>query len=86
VAVFDAARDPDDLDPGPRELRRAAGTHLDISPASCWRGLAPRLDVSRNAYVAAVVAGSEAELDFVVERVGTIPLARGPFPRRCPAD
>jgi hypothetical protein len=86
VAVFDAAADPGELDPGARELREAAGTHLAISPASCWRGLAPRLGVSRNRYVAAVVAAAETELDFVVDRVGRIPEVRGLFPRRCPAD
>jgi hypothetical protein len=86
VAVFDAAADPDDLDPGVRELQKAAGTGLAISPASCWRGLAPRLGVSRNSYVSAVVARTETELDFVVDRVGTIPRVRGLFPRRCPAD
>jgi hypothetical protein len=86
VAVFDAAVDPGSLDPGAQELRRAAGTHLAISPASCWRGLARLLEISRNDYVSAVVAGSEAELDFVVERVELIPVARGPFARTCPAD
>jgi hypothetical protein len=86
VAVFDAAADPGELDPGVRELRRSAGTSLSISPASCWRGLAPRLRVSRNTYVAAVIAGTEGELDFVVDRVGRIPQVRGLFPRRCPAD
>ena len=86
VAVFDAARNPGDLDPGAPALRRTAGAHLAISPASCWRDLPRILGVSRNAYVSAVVAGSEGELDFVVERVERIPLARGPFPRRCPAD
>jgi hypothetical protein len=86
VAVFDAARDPRDLDPGAEELKETAGTHIAISPVSCWRGLPQRLAVSRDVYVAAVVAGTETELDFVVERVGRIPQARGLFPRRCPAD
>ncbi|HEV3474516.1 MAG TPA: hypothetical protein VG602_04040 [Actinomycetota bacterium] len=86
VAVFDSAPDPGQLDPGAEELQDTAGTHLAISPVSCWRGLPARVGVSRNAYVAAVIAATETELDFIVERVGRIPQARGLFARRCPAD
>lgn len=85
VAVFDTARDRGDLDPDQAELADAAPANAVVARASCWRGLPKRLGVPRHAFVAAVRAAAEHELDFAVERVDRTPVARGAFRIRCPA-
>jgi len=84
VAVFDTARDRGDLDPSEAELVEAAPSNAVVARASCWRGLPKRLGVPRDAFLAAVRAGAEHELDFAVERVDRTPFARGAFRIRCP--
>jgi hypothetical protein len=83
VAVFESARDPEDLEEITQELMEIAPRNIAVSPASCWKGLAPSMGVSRNTHVAAVVAATGNELDFVVERVGRIPIFYGQLRARC---
>lgn len=83
VAVFETARDVDDLDEITDELLEVAPRNIAVSPASCWKGLPPSLGVSRNHYVAAVVAQTGNELDFVIERVGRAPIFYGQLRARC---
>lgn len=83
VAVFDTARDPDDLDPSDQELLEIAPDNVAVSPASCWKGLPQGLGVSRNHYVAAVVATTGNELDFVIEQVDRVPIFYGQLKARC---
>ncbi len=83
VSVFDVAEDPADLDPGTDELMEAVGGAIAISPASCWTGLAERLDADPDNYVAAVVASDRSELEDVTVEVGRQPLVTGEFPALC---
>ena len=83
VAVFGTARDPKDLDRARRELEQRAGGDVVVSPASCWKGLAQRLGIPRDAYVAALVAVTGNELDFRIEQVGGAPTFYGQLLSRC---
>jgi len=83
LAVFESARDPDDLQPIQDELLEKAPRNIAVSPAGCWKGLAPSLGVSRNHYVAGVVAQTGNELDFVIDRVDRTPIFYGQLRARC---
>lgn len=77
VAVFETARDPEDLqDPQTRILRRAPRNVL-VGPAGCHQGLADELSVSEQTYVAGVVARTEGELRAATRRVDLEPIFEG---------
>ncbi|MGH2692943.1 MAG: hypothetical protein ACRDHM_10650 [Actinomycetota bacterium] len=83
VAVFESAPNPNDLEQIQQELLDEAPRNIAVAPASCWKGLPPSLGVSRNTYVAAVVATTGNELDFVIERVDRVPIFYGQLTARC---
>lgn len=83
VAVFETARDPNDLERIQRELLDTVPHNVAVSPVTCWKGLAAQLGVPRDRYVAGVVAVTSNELDFVVERVGLTPTFFGQLRARC---
>lgn len=79
VAVFEAAVDPDDLEALQERIFRAAPDHVAVAPAGCWEGLAGDMVISESAYVAAVVAEEEAELESAIEAVGSEPVHQGSY-------
>ncbi len=83
LAVFEAAKNPDDLEPIQKEIMELAPRNIAISPASCWKGLAQSLGITKNHYVAGVVATTGNELDFVLEQVGLTPIFYGQLRARC---
>lgn len=83
VAVFGTARNPRDLDRVQRELQSRAGGDVVVLPASCWKGLAQRLGIPRDAHVAALVAITGNELDFRIDQVGGAPTFYGQLLSRC---
>lgn len=84
IAVFDVARDPDQLDPSTEELLQTAGRdHIAVSPISCWEGLPEELNSGVDAYVAAVYGPGKAQLDEVIEAVGREPIFRGELVAYC---
>lgn len=84
IAVFDVARRPEGLDPSTEELLESAGMdHIAVGQASCWKGLPGKLGVGLNAYVAVVYGPSRAELDAVVEAVGSEPIFTGKLRAFC---
>jgi hypothetical protein len=83
VAIFESAREPEDLERTRKRLMETAPGNLVVSPATCWKGLAQQLGIPRDAYVAGVVAVTPNELDFVVERVGLPQVFVGQLRSRC---
>lgn len=76
LAVFRAGP-PRRLEVLTRELKREAGRNVAVSPVACWRGLARRLDVDHDTYVAGAVAESKGQITSVVSRVGRDPVFMG---------
>ncbi len=76
LAVFRTGP-PKDLEALTRELKREAGRNVAVSPVTCWRGLARRLAVDDNVYVAGAVAESKEQISSVVRRVGRDPVFVG---------
>jgi hypothetical protein len=84
IAVFDAAKRSEGLDPSTEELLETAGMdHIAVGQASCWKGLPRRLGVGLNAVVAAVYGPGKAQLDEVIEAVGREPIFRGELVAYC---
>lgn len=83
VAIFETAREPEDLARIEQRLMKVAARNLVVLPASCWKGLAQQLGVPREAHVAGLVALTANELTFVIERVGLPTLFSGQLRSRC---
>ena len=83
LAAFETALDVNDLDSIRKELMSTAPDNFAISPVTCWKGLPQQLGVPRDRFVAAVVAITRGELDFVVEQVGRAPIFYGQLRSRC---
>ena len=83
VAVFDAARRIEALDPSQDELLDTAGRNIAVGQVECWTGLASEVGAGAGWYVAAVVAPTEEELDAAVARVGRELMFRGELEAHC---
>lgn len=83
IAVFDSAKDPNDLEEIQAELLEEAPRNIAVSPASCWKGLPQAMGIGRSHYVASVVAQTGNEIDFVIERVDRQPIFYGQLRARC---
>ena len=83
IAVFESARDVNDLDRITKELMKLVPRNMAVSPATCWKGLPSALGIPRDSYVAGVVATTGNELDFVIGEVGLQPIFYGQLTARC---
>lgn len=84
IAVFETARDPNDLDSEARTLMERVGTAVVVGPEVCYGGLRGEDGVSPGEYVLAVVASSRNELEAAIERSGRDPVLTDRVEDLCP--
>jgi hypothetical protein len=84
IAVFQTAKDPNQLDAAAEELMDRVGPAVVVAPEGCFRVLRGRGDIGPGDYVLAVMAGSEDQLERAVERAGEEPMVTARVEDLCP--
>lgn len=83
VAVFDTARDPNDLEQEQAGLLERVEGAILVAPAGCHEGLPKALKVDDGTYVLGVVALTKQQMEQAVDRAERDPIFRGQLTLLC---